>query len=329
MALTIKHRSDGSFFEQGDTQSLTPFSARSLEGQFAQTQGESTVYSFRPLRVNSYTDQGSGLTLIDGIKFVAKTSGTWLVNFGRMRCSTTAPATYRLVIKQYHSDDTDYVDTVETVSNQASTWIEGSLSYSITLAQGDYFKMGTFDYYPTNININGDEAIARFDIVNLAPQVPYIVASKGALVSDGAFQFDENGNGYTENYDETQAIHIGWYKRADGKRKPVWRQIFDIPQYATVPGDVVTVEIAPYGLMEILLDVRGWVVTTANPASYTPLLMNNSITSGTDFHMRWCGLYPQENKGLLLRDRTGSAWGALTFYGKAFVTFTKQSDVWA
>jgi hypothetical protein len=286
------------------------------------------VYSFRPLRVNSYTDANSGLILVDGTKFVAKTGGMWQVNFGRMRCSTTAPSVYRLVVKQYHSGGTDYVDTVETVTDQPSTWIEGNLSYAITLAAGDYFKMGTFDYYPTNININADAAIARFDIVNLASQAPWLVANKGAFVSGGAFQFDENGNGYTENYDETQAVQVGWYKRADGKRKPVYRQIFDIPQYTTVPGDIVTMEIAPYGLIEILLDVRWWVVTTANPSSYTPLLMNNSMTGGADFHMRWCGLYPHESEGLLLKDRTGSAWGALTFYGKAFVTFTKQSDAW-
>jgi hypothetical protein len=333
MAQTIKHREDGTFYEQGDTQGLVIHNPFYITGQFTSSQTEAAVSSFRPLRVNTGTivDYNSGLDIVDetgGAKFISKKDNSvFHVNFGRMQTGSTSSPNYRLVIKKYHSDGSDYGDVVQQVTSQPP-WVEGNMSYSVVLNKGDYFKLGTYDYYPLNVNINNNVNIARFEIINMAIRVPYIIANKGALVSGGAFQFDEGGNGYTENYDETRAIQVGWYKRADGKRKPVWRQIFDIPQYSTVSGDLVTVEIAPYGLMEILLDVRGWVVTTANPASYTPLLMNNSITGSTDFHMRWCGLYPQDNKGLLLKDRTGSAWGTLTFYGKAFVTFTKQSDAW-
>jgi hypothetical protein len=43
------------------------------------------------------------------------------------------------------------------------------------------------------------------------------------LISGGAFQYDEDGNGYTENYFEGET-QVGWYTRADGKKKPVYRE---------------------------------------------------------------------------------------------------------
>jgi hypothetical protein len=149
-----------------------------------------------------------------------------------------------------------------------------------------------------------------------------------AMESGGAMKVV--GFGHTENYSEIQAVQVGWYTRADGKKKPVWRQVFSIPQYTTVPGSVVSVDITSYSLIEMLLDLRGWVQSAGMPeGAYNPLLFGNSMASGTDFHMRWGGLYPQDNKGLVLRDRTGSAFGTSTYSGKAVVTFTKKADTWA
>jgi hypothetical protein len=48
----------------------------------------------------------------------------------------------------------------------------------------------------------------------LQKSAPYTIANKGALVSGGAFRFDADGNGYTENYSFNEA-RVGTY--ADGK----------------------------------------------------------------------------------------------------------------
>jgi hypothetical protein len=64
-----------------------------------------------------------------------------------------------------------------------------------------------------------DVAASRLSMVLLQQQVPYIIANKGALVSGGAFQFDEDGNGYTENY-STGEVRCGTW--IDGK--PLYKQ---------------------------------------------------------------------------------------------------------
>jgi hypothetical protein len=61
-------------------------------------------------------------------------------------------------------------------------------------------------------------------IAKIEQFVPDIVAKKGALVSGGAFQFDEDGNGYTENY-STGEVRCGTW--IDGK--PLYKRSVLIP----------------------------------------------------------------------------------------------------
>jgi hypothetical protein len=49
--------------------------------------------------------------------------------------------------------------------------------------------------------------------------VPDIVANKGALVSGGAFQFDIDGHGYTENYSTTEMKVGKWIND-----KPIYKK---------------------------------------------------------------------------------------------------------
>jgi hypothetical protein len=56
-------------------------------------------------------------------------------------------------------------------------------------------------------------------ITQLAVLNPYLIANKGALVSGGAFQFDEEGNCYTENY-STDEVRAGTW--IDGK--PIYKK---------------------------------------------------------------------------------------------------------
>jgi hypothetical protein len=62
---------------------------------------------------------------------------------------------------------------------------------------------------------------AELQIVQLQKSVPDIIANKGALVSGGAFQFDIDGNCYTENY-STDEVKVG--KWIDGK--PLYQKCY-------------------------------------------------------------------------------------------------------
>jgi hypothetical protein len=65
---------------------------------------------------------------------------------------------------------------------------------------------------------------AIFNKIKLNALAPYLIANKGALVSGGAFQFDADGNGYTDNYFPlNQELQIGTWM--DGK--PIYQRTIE------------------------------------------------------------------------------------------------------
>jgi hypothetical protein len=83
----------------------------------------------------------------------------------------------------------------------------------------------------TNISFTRGQRGNECVITKLSQLTPYIVANKGALVSGGAFQFDDDGNGYTMNY---PPIGEEWVvgKWIDGK--PIYKRTFE--QRFSTPG---------------------------------------------------------------------------------------------
>jgi len=90
------------------------------------------------------------------------------------------------------------------------------------VAKGDVVRL---QLIASGGTVNPQVSTCRFIPPKVIQTIPPMIAGHGALVSGGAFQFDADGNGYTENYFESE-IQVGWYTRADGKRKPVYRQYF-------------------------------------------------------------------------------------------------------
>jgi hypothetical protein len=72
--------------------------------------------------------------------------------------------------------------------------------------------------------------------------------------SGGALQIDEDGNGYTENYFESET-QVGYYTRADGKKKPVYKTYFsgNISVAASTESEIIL----STGNVQYLLGIEG------------------------------------------------------------------------
>jgi hypothetical protein len=91
-------------------------------------------------------------------------------------------------------------------------------------------------------------------VTKVSKQVPDIVANKGALVSGGAFQFDIDGHGYTENY-STNEVRVGTW--IDGK--PIYKKTIDT---GALPNASVKGVAHNISNIEWVLDIRGTAKST-------------------------------------------------------------------
>jgi hypothetical protein len=106
-------------------------------------------------------------------------------------------------------------------NNTPNTIVFPLVSTIYSLNAGDRISIGLVLYGAASTG--GTVAGGFFNTVLLETKVP-VIAGQGLLQSGGAFQFDAQGNGFTDNYFEAET-QVGWYTRADGKKKPVYKNI--------------------------------------------------------------------------------------------------------
>jgi hypothetical protein len=93
-------------------------------------------------------------------------------------------------------------------------------NFSFNAIDPNYCIVISGEYHETNYTaLTGATITTEIRITQLAVLNPYLIANKGALVSGGAFQFDLDGHGYTENYSLAE-MKVGTW--VDGK--PIYKR---------------------------------------------------------------------------------------------------------
>jgi hypothetical protein len=185
MAKTVKVNSDGSAQPMGDTRGLVTAAGMAMP-----------TYGLGSVVPGSYATNAN-------FSWTATETGYILVLL-----SGSGGANAR-IIAQINASSIDRVISPTGAAN--------ILNGAYAIEKGDVFTFINEFSTPSNL--------LWFMKPKIVQAIPPVIAGRGALVSGGAFQFDEDGQGYTENYSE-QETQVGWYTRADGKKRPVYKRAF-------------------------------------------------------------------------------------------------------
>jgi hypothetical protein len=155
--------------------------------------------------------------------FPVKAGDVYIVKFPMM--NYTGTSMFNAIVVQYAADKTTNIgeSQVMTISNANHNWLP---SVPYTALQDGFCRMilwvgsDVTDIVFTRPR-RGNECV----ITKISQLSPYIIANKGALVSGGAFQFDNDGNGYTMNY---PPIGEEWVVGKWFNGKPIYLQVFAV-----------------------------------------------------------------------------------------------------
>jgi hypothetical protein len=130
-------------------------------------------------------------------RFIANTDGIYSLNWGRCYASELI-AGARLVTSVYDKFGTK-ISEVIGLGWVDSRYVENAMStFTGYLTKDQYILLGVYD---RSVTLSDSVLVFnKFTFVRHEISMPYIIANKGALVSGGAFQFDADGHGYTDNY---------------------------------------------------------------------------------------------------------------------------------
>jgi hypothetical protein len=210
MALTIKHRDDGSFYEQGDTQGIiVPEDLPYAAIPYANTSCSNNTR----LNLDSFTKESSFIAKSGTNQLVIKEAGLYLVDFGAVNRNSSSNIWYYINKNNNNYKASNYMGN--NGLNQVTP---------ICVLECEVNDVIDFQVYWVGTVTPLRDVI----IVQLKRTSPFIIANKGALVSGGAFQFDVDGNGYTKNY-STNEIKIGtWIDGTD-----IYQKTFSLPSTLT------------------------------------------------------------------------------------------------
>jgi hypothetical protein len=185
MSLTVKHNADGSFYEMGDTQSFVLV--------------DMPIYSVNATIPADYWNATAAWTELPQTRWTCPKDGKYLIiarfNFGGTGSEIVEAGSF------YKNG---------TITYNPTQGIRPGLEHSnycqiYNLVAGDVMSIGVSKKAQ---GPKGTTNSAELQIVQLKKTVPDIIANKGALVSGGSFQFDIDGNCYTENY-STDEVKVG------------------------------------------------------------------------------------------------------------------------
>jgi hypothetical protein len=250
----------GDLIPIADTQGLLiPASARGCIGKFT---GPLTIASGSANITYSY-DSGENWIVDGGIK--VPNTGMYIVSEA---LNTEGSGTERVTTYRILKNNSQVGQSYQLTTNQAGDWSSYCNSTQIYCNEGDILKFNVNMYTGTNLVVN-----SSWLCVTLVEQsVPDIIANKGALVSGGAFQFDIDGHGYTENY-STQEVRVGTW--IDGR--PIFkRTLVNTTSWTSPVADSnVTKVLGTLRTGISIIDYR--VILTGSPYSYFPLQMSQAL----------------------------------------------------
>jgi hypothetical protein len=274
MGKSIYHLADGAPVDAGSDVALVQAQgSRYCSGSFVGpvSVGNNVLAILNPV-VNS------GENWISGGFFVAPESGRYLLSF--MAGGSTVVDAFRR--RTLITDITNTALAAEEINASIATGTSlfPTVTAVLNVSKDTVLKFGVLIYGGTGDTNTG----GRFNIVLLETKIP-IIAGQNNLVSGGAFQFDAQGNGYTENYFEAET-QVGWYTRADGKKKPVYKKIIvsDNPVNASAWNNTHVSAVGVERVLEssLLSDDGGTYacyMTISNIPGYFVLLCKDSVGS--------------------------------------------------
>jgi hypothetical protein len=214
--------------------------------------------------------------------------------------STAPQARYTSVYR--NGSDTLRTNTVE-MAITATAWTNPHFAGVRKLNAGDRLTLTAWATDSTTMNVNS----AHLYVTLLKQTAPYLIANKGALVSGGAFQFDNEGNAYTENY-STGEVRCG--KWIDGK--PIYKKTLDFAGKTFSAWSPLTL-----GPVSTLLPDVDRILKSEN-VQYAP---NNTVTG----ELKWLQIMKSPD-GLSVYGYSG--WGEtvtnISFYSTVY--YTKTTD---
>jgi hypothetical protein len=230
MATVNIKKQDGSYERVADTQGvLIPqdlrFCSMFRRDVLGGGQGwqMSTTYLQYPLLWNTDA-KASGEDWTNGNNITVPETGLYLISYNGTYGMSTQEGVRRTAV---YVNGVIYAPGGLRVNCHDVNWNGFSHSFTVRLNKGDNLGLWASTEGATTLLATIWEAWLRATL--LQKTAPYIIANKGALVSGGAFQFDADGNGYTENY-STDEIRVGTW--VDGK--PIYKRTFS--RRFTTPG---------------------------------------------------------------------------------------------
>jgi hypothetical protein len=213
MALTVKHRDDGSFFEQGGTQGvLVPMDLPTSRINKLATTASSGWWP-----ISLAQEAGAKLpfcTVVNGNAIRIDEDGVYAIHSG-YGIKGDKNGQFFEIMAYFPDNSAKELAMIFYTAGDISLGNVGCPC--VTLYAGTRLQ---FRMYNTVSNFVSE--VTPIEICKLIQRTPYIIANKGALVFGGAFQFDDDGNVYTENYSTTE-MRVGVW--IDGK--PIYKKTLD------------------------------------------------------------------------------------------------------
>jgi hypothetical protein len=302
MAVTYKKISETDYERTGDTQGLlipgdTPYVKLILPATTTPASQADTFATFPAVPANLFIEQSNATTLR------IKQKGLYHISAGILQQVADAVVTSCLM-----------VNSVEARWQSSDVWhiIEKVPFILVELEAGATIR---FKYRMNRAETISTYQTYGFIVAQLKQQMPYIIANKGALVSGGAFQFDEDGNCFTENYSLNETKVGTWI---DGK--PIYKK--------TVQGSISLMAGAAYVYSPVLVSGVDSIIKSEHQFD-----QGSSRTTGEVFSS-WSGVIAGTARirkdditnDVVLAFTTTSNFGAQTVVYQATVWYTKTTD---
>jgi hypothetical protein len=253
MPSTIKHRADGTFYEQGDTQGLL-------------IQSLTDALSMKPANIGSVAAGNTGIckpgTIIYNYNFSIDTDGYIAVKKGEVFAikypviGMGGNSDLNLTVRFFDTARTAQSNSVQRVIYNSGMFLP---SINVIIPIDGFIQIGITPVSAvTSITFTDTEYL---QIARVGTLSPYIIANKGALVSGGAFRFDIDGNAFTENYNSGET-RIGTWLNG----KPIYRSCLLAPVTMSISGNWADTTIPVPANLELLIGAN--VVSTVSDKYY-------------------------------------------------------------
>jgi hypothetical protein len=284
------------------------------------------------------TTEVFGAQSIVGKTLLYDYSGTIAVSSGGQKYET-------ICISPIGSDEpTLLTPASSTYATLPQTVTDALILYGRTPAIDDYTRVmadeaavpagHTTERYITSIDDSGNIVWGNYIVINTSDYQEQSSSTDAGKIltagaTDGTFgtPIDPSafGNTNTENYFETET-QVGYYTRADGKKKPVYKTYFS----GTIVTNIYAIQYNALidinsGIVETLLSSTGGCQTGLSNSPYYDI--NNTVFSGVGIDAHAFAVR-QQNTGIAFLSSTGGYSGTGYNNYRIWCSYTKTTDAW-